>query len=204
MGGSTNVLWRLIVMTMVVTLFGCAESHESSDPPASTVKPIERVRQGIVDVADDLTRTNASSQELLKSGGPARLRFSKDLQSTKQHVETLRADATDLRDRASDYFKTWSGETVIVTNAGVAKGTDPRREAVKDKYDQFSGELVAAKDIVIPLMSEFQMMEARSDDATLGDDVRKANVDATQAIHHLNEAVKRLDELKNLAQARGD
>ena len=52
MGGWTNAVWRLIAMTMVMTLFGCAASHESSDAPAGTVKPMERVRQGIVDVAD--------------------------------------------------------------------------------------------------------------------------------------------------------
>jgi hypothetical protein len=188
---------------LLAILLGCA-SQETKNKPASAVKPIDRVREGIVGLTSDLKRTMVSAQSMANNARSARSSYSQDLRKTEQRVETLRTDAAELRDRASDYLAVWGGDTFVITGDSHARGTDTRRDAAKAKYDQLVSALMSAKEIVLPLLDRFKAIEASRDPVTIGEDVQIAESDGTQAIHALDVALSRLDELKAMLQTKGD
>jgi hypothetical protein len=186
----------LLAIVVFALLCGCAASPETNEKAPSSVKPIDRVREGIVVVSGDLKRTMASAD----SPGD----FSKDLQSTERSVATLRGDAAELRDRASDYLFVWGGQTYMVTGDSHATANDTRRDAVKGKYDNLVSELMSAKEIVLPLLAQYKAIESNKDPMTQRAAVMRAQADGTRAIQHLDNALARLDELKELIQASHD
>lgn len=191
-----------VAMLLVTMLLGCA-SQETKDKPASAVKPIDRVREGIVGLSGDLKQTMDSAQLLAGNQG-SRSSYSQDLRKTEQRVQTLRSDATELRDRASDYLLVWGGETFTITGDSHARGTNTRRDAGKAKYDELVSALMSAKEIVLPLLDRFKAIEASRDSAAIRADAQIAQTDGTRAIQSLDEALSRLDELKAMLQAKGD
>jgi hypothetical protein len=193
-----------VMVALAMALNGCAATSDSSEKPASTVKPMDRVREGIVAVSADLKRTMEASQALAEGGRSARSRFSQDLKSTEQQIATLRNDAAELRERASEYLSAWSGQTYIVTNATMARGTDSRREGVKTTYDEFVSELVSAKEIVLPLLDRWKAIEGRADRAVTTAELQQAQADGTRVVQHLEDGLKKLDELKKQLQTRRD
>src|SRR3954447_14168676 len=159
-------------MLLVTILLGCA-SQETKDKPDSAVKPIDRVREGIVGLTSDLKRTMSSAQ-LLASNQGSRASYSQDLRNTEQQAQMLRSDAAELRDRASDYLAVWGGETFTITADSHAQGTNTRRDAGKAKYDQLVSALMSAKEIVLPLLDRFKAIEASRDSAAIRADAQVA------------------------------
>lgn len=192
----------IAAMLLLAICLGCA-SQEAKDKPASEVKPIDRVRDGIVGLTSDLKQTMDSAQ-LLASNQSTRSSYSQDLRKTEQRAQMLRSDAAELRERASDYLAVWGGETYTITADSHASGTNTRRDAGKAKYDQLVSALMSAKEIVLPLLDRFKAIEASRDAAAIRADAQVAQADGTRAIQSLDEALSRLDELKTMLQAKGD
>src|SRR6185436_3278570 len=108
-------LFALLLCFTILT--GCAASDPSPEKRAGQVKPIDRVRSGIADVSADLEKTLASLKQASEQSGlgelSRRAAFSENLKSTEKRVAILRADAKELRERASDYLALWSGNVVL-------------------------------------------------------------------------------------------
>src|SRR5205085_11644884 len=172
--------WLLAAIPLVVILFGCADFQPTNERTPTTVKPIDRVREGIIALSTDLKRTMVSSEALANNDPSSRPSFSRDLRSTERSVAALRRDSAELHDRASDYLLVWSGQTYTVTSQSHASGTDPRREVVKGKYDQLVSELVSAKEIVLPLMDRFTAVEKSTSALTTRSDVQQVQSEGTR------------------------
>jgi hypothetical protein len=140
---------------------------------------------------------------LVDRRGASRNGFSREVKQIDQSVSTLRKDAAELRERANDYLLVWGGETYLVTSESHATGTDPRRDVVKTKYDAMVAELVSAREIVVPLLDRFKSLEKSSDSPAMRADVQQAQADTERATGHLDTALRQLDELKQLVQAKG-
>jgi hypothetical protein len=193
----------LVATLLLSQLLGCAGSAHPNESPKSDLMPIDRVRNGIIALQANLKLTIASAQSL--AGGPsARSVFSQNLRATEEQIGTLRADAIELRDRASDYLALWSGQTMTITGQSHSHGTDEQRDRAKAKYDAFVGDMVAARDIVLPLLDRLRTIDSSADQVALQAELRQAQVDGAKGIQHLDEALAALDELRNMLQAKGN
>src|SRR6476660_5779473 len=136
-----------------VVIGGCASSTQTAQSPGSQVKPIDRVRSGIADVAGDLRKTQSSLRDLENQSGPfdrgRRAAFSDNLQSTEQRIATLRTDAKELRERAAEYLTLWTGQVVTVGSDYYGYRSDAKHDVRRDKYDAFVATLVSARDTVV-------------------------------------------------------
>jgi hypothetical protein len=194
-------LLSVSVAALVLLVAGCASSSGDDASKANALKPIDRVGEGIVDLRDDLRHT-ADASESISSDPSSRATFSRSLRSTERRAQTLRADAAELRDRAADYLALWSGQTYTVASNSHAAGTDDRRQIVKQKYDQFVSEMIAAKETVLPLLDEFRAIESSRDANAISPGVHNARQKTEQATASLSDALRSLDELKELVQPR--
>jgi hypothetical protein len=195
---------RWVVATLfLLQLIGCAGSAQTHQPPASELKPIDRVRNGIVALQANLKLTLGSAQSL---GGSSSSRsvFSQNLEATERQVGTLRSDATELRDRATDYLALWSGQTMTITGNSHSYGTDHRRDLAKAKYDEFINDLLAARDVVLPLLDRLKTVQSSTNQVAMQAEVRQAQIDGAKGMQHLDQALAALDELKGMLQARGN
>jgi hypothetical protein len=188
---------------LISVLAGC-KAQTANESQGSQVKPIDRVREGIVALQAHLKGTLASSTSLANGGWGSRERFSQDLQETQRCAQTLQSDSAELRERASDYLAAWSGNTYIITRDSHARGTDTQRGVVEAKYDEFVNSMLAAKEVVLPLLEQLKTIEASHDSAAVRANLQQAESQEAQATQALDEALARMDELKHLLQASGN
>jgi hypothetical protein len=205
-------LMLTITMAAACRSSGDASSREGAGPP----KPIDRVRGGIVEVRDQLEATLASADHVVADPGPGsrskRSEFRNDLEKTRSAVQTLRADATELRVRANEYLTLWSGQTTIVTAEGsiYTGAANDARQRSKAKYDEMVGSLQQARDEVLPLMDELDKLQTAFEKHRTADDLRAVNPGVqqarqreTRAVAHLNTALASLDELRAMLPPKG-
>jgi chromosome segregation ATPase len=121
-------------------------------------------------------------------------------------VQTLRADAGDLRQRADEYLFLWSGNKAGFTTEGnYYQVTDEGRQQKKAKYNEMVTALQQARDEILPLMPDLEKLQAAFDAKTdrekLRADVQQARQRETRGTAHLKDGLARLDELKAMFAA---
>jgi hypothetical protein len=198
---------------LAILLTGCMSSATKTQGGATPVRPIDRVRNGIGAVKTQLDAALAAARAV--TADPAmnsrsnRQTFSRELRATEQQVQTLRSDAIELHQRASEYLALWGGGTSVLTTDGRINPTSNQAStSLQAKFDEMVSALQQARDVAAPLLANLQQLEGRlRDDVSAAEmqalrpDVQRASAQEALAVAHLNTAVTKLDELKSLAAA---
>lgn len=184
----------------VLTLAGC-QSAGNPQTEAPPLRPIERVHAGIIAVRDQSDATLTAAEAMVADPSRTRQnRFNEDLRLMETAVQTLRNDATELRERANEYLILWSGQSTGFTNDGrFYERSDDRYGQRKTKYEEMVKSLQAARDEILPLMTDLKGLSA-SPSQTI---VQPARQRQTRAAAHLNTAVTQLDELTQMFKQTG-
>jgi hypothetical protein len=208
------------VCVLALTLFaasalgaGCGSQPTAPPGNQAQLRPIDKVREGILAVKAQLETTLASARAVSGSSSQNlranREMFSRDLRAAEQRAIELRSDAQVLRDRAAEYLVLWGAQTTVVTSQGrVGNKTNEPRQAGQASYDEMVAALQQARDVVVPMLTDLQKMEK-----TLRDDMSGAELQSirtsvegiaareSKATALLDTAVTKLDEVKAAATA---
>ena len=211
------VFFLLVMVLIAATSCTSSGSRDASAGPATSanpqpVKPIDGLRADLVAVGAQLTTTLDSADAAIAANAPpdAVARLQANLGQTESIIRDLRATLEQLDRRADEYLATWSGKvTVTITEAGVYKAPAEEPKRAKAKYDQMLDALRRARDQVNPALTEMQQLHAALagsgaalDAAALRERAARARQHGTRGAEHLEEAVRRLDELKSLLPSR--
>lgn len=195
------------VLMLLCIAASCQSTGESaSAPPVQPVKPIDQLRVGIVVAAEQLQATLALAEEAAAEPTsrqrPRPNRFADSLEKTRAAMQTLRADAQEVRDRAGDYMTMWSGEVVVVSPDGsLGSSVSPTQQRGKAKYDQMVTSLLQAREQLLPLEAELLKLKDGQETSAAAADLPQIRQRGAQAVAYMNAAVTQLDELKAILSA---
>jgi hypothetical protein len=187
---------------------GCQSMPEGPAEKPATVRPIEKVRLGILAVRTRLQATLTSADGIPNSGKLMSLRkgtFKDNLKSTQEAVQALRSDVAGMRERADEYLSRWNAQVIGSNNSTqVHTHADPLGERKLEKYNQLLASLTQARDEAVPVLAELERLEVVSrtmdQDAAAQQqfqaDLKPLHEQANRASKHLTDAGVRLDELK--------
>lgn len=184
---------------------GC-QSAPTSDAPAKRVRPIDKVREELVGLKDQLN-ANIVTIEAIPAASSARAahqNLTREIAKTDALVATLRTSVKELDERATDYLAAWGGEVDYIGTSGAPQvGTNVPRQQAKARYDRMVGSLMKARDAAAPLRSSVTTLEQKlaggmsaAQLQALKPDVDRIFSEAKVSITHVQEAIAALDELK--------
>jgi hypothetical protein len=192
---------------MTLLLAGCTSAGSSNPPAQAQPRPIERVREEIVALKEQMGKTVAATEAITATPGTnlstREQNLSRELRATETLVDSLRANAKQLNERANEYLAVWGGQVnYIGAQGGPQVGTNQPRQQAKATYDRMVAELIKARDVLLPLQTSLQQLEQRlktrpspTQVQAMAPDVRQAVTDGQAVISHLQSALTTMDEL---------
>jgi len=157
------VLKRLFAAAMVLALaltatVAAQEKTKTPTPPAK----LSEIRKHLGELQTRIAKTTESLDHLKKGAKDGSdllasyTKFDNQLKQLESLIEKVRAESTQMRARAGDYYSTWQSELGKLTNPELREKAQNRFQDAKDDFDEIIVAADEAKRSLGPFMADLR------------------------------------------------